>query len=127
MVSAFTHFLASNNPRQSLRIDTNLLSDDSSRGSGTAKDLTPEHTFTGTPIDEAPRQFTDILTNDPLNESVPVRLQNSYLTSSTWTGAPTDDPGHVGVYYAYTVPRSAAGLSQFGSGDPAFDTDIGPI
>ena len=125
-VSAFAHNEATNNPRQSLRLDTNLLSDDSARGSGTASDMTPEHTFTGTPI--VPQfSFTDILTNDPLDEAGQVRLQKSYLDTSVWTAGVGDFPGQIGVYYAYTMPRSAQALSQFGSGDPAFDTDIGPI
>lgn len=127
MVSAFIHNDAGNNPRQSLRLDSNLLSDDSARGSGTAKDMTPEHTFPATTPTGPKIQFTDILTNDPMDESGQVRLQKSYLGSSTWVVGAGDYPGHIGVYYALTIPRSAEMLSQFGSGDPAFDTDIGPI
>lgn len=105
MFSAFSHNAAANNPRQVVRLDTNLLSDDSARGSGTAADVSPEHTFTGLPT-EARFQFTDITANDPINLLGVRRLQKSFLGSSTWLAGVGDFPGEVGLYYALDVPLS---------------------
>ncbi len=67
------------------------------------------------------------LTNDPIDETVQVRLQKSFPTGSTWLSGIGDFPGHMGVYYAFEVPDEGPKLSQFGLFDPGFDSDIGPI
>jgi hypothetical protein len=108
MFSAFIHNAGANNPRQSLRIDAALRSDDSARGSGTAADITPEHTFTGLPISEGKFQFTDILSNDPIDLAGSRRIQKSFLGSSTWLAGIGDFPGHMGLYYVLEVPSEEA-------------------
>ncbi len=105
MFSAFAHNVAANNPRQVVRLDTDLFADDSGRGRGTAVDVSPEHTFTGSPI-SARFQFTDITANDPINLAGQRRLQKSFLGSSTWTSGVGDFPGEVGLYYALDVPET---------------------
>jgi len=105
MFSAFAHNAAANNPRHSLRLNTDLLADDRTLASGTGSNLTPEHTFTGLP--NLPQfQFADILTNDPINLAGQRRLQKSYLGSSTWLAGIGDFPGTMGLYYALDVPES---------------------
>lgn len=127
--SAFIHNDNANDARQGLRVDTDLLIDDSSEGSGTAVALTPSHTFTGAPSSEGKYLLTAILTNDPRDLSVKTRLQKSFLTGGLWLGGIGDFPGHMGLYYALGVSSSSQGLGQFGGrSDPDLDlSDIGPI
>ncbi len=129
MFSAFIHNDNANDARQGLRVDTDLLIDDSIEGSGTAVAVTPDHTFTGAPSSEGKFLLTNILTNDPMDLSVKTRLQKSFLTGGLWLGGIGDFPGHMGLYYALSVASEGAALGQFGGrGDPELDlTDIGPI
>ncbi len=126
LFSAFAHNAGGNDPHQTMRTDPDLLIDDSMLASGTALVISPEHTFTGAPV-SARELFTDITANDPIDLLVPQRLMKACSPAGNWLSAPGDFPGHMGLYYALSVPRSSEALSQFGSGDPAFDTDIGPI
>jgi hypothetical protein len=105
MFSAFNHNAGANNPRQVVRLDTNLLSDDSARLSGSAVDVAPEHTFSGLPL-TTQFQFTDITANDPIRLAGQRRLQLSFLGTSSWLSAPGDFPGEVGLYYALDVPTT---------------------
>lgn len=126
VVSAFAHNDATNTADQSLRVDTDLQADDSERASGTAVDLTPNHTFTSTPT--GPKSlFTDILTNDPMEETVQVRLQKSFPAAGSWLAGTQDFPGHMGLYYAFEVPDESPTLSQFGHRGDDLANDIGPI
>ena len=103
--SAFSHNAGANNPRQVVRLDSNLLAADEVRQSPTASDVTPEHTFTGVPL-EARFEFTDITSNDPIDLAGVRRLQKSFLGTSTWLAGVGDFPGEVGLYYALDVPET---------------------
>ena len=108
MFSAFIHNAGANNPRQSLRIDAVLTSNDDARQSVTAVDITPEHTFTGLPINEGKFQLTAITANDPIDLAGKRRIQKSFLGSSTWLAGIGDFPGHIGLYYVLEVPTEDA-------------------
>lgn len=121
MFSAFIHNAGSNNPRKVVRIDSDLLADDSARGSGTAADMGPEHTHTGTPLE--PRfLFQNITANDPIDLAGQRRLQKSYLGSSTWIAGTPDFEGDMGLYYALLVPEEEVlelgPLFELGQFDP---------
>jgi hypothetical protein len=102
--SNIIHNVASNNPRQIIRVDTNLLSDDSARAAPTAVDLLPEHTTSGAPGSVPDFAFQVITANDPIDLAGQRKLTKSFPGSSVWTAGIGDFPGGMGLYYALNVP-----------------------
>lgn len=92
-------------PDQNLRIDTNLLSDDSARGSPTAVNVVPAHT----PVENGflPPSvhflFTAIISGDPIDLAGQRKLTQSYPLGGAWGD---DIPGGMGLYYALDVPAT---------------------
>jgi hypothetical protein len=98
------HQNASNNPSMDIRVDPDLLSDDSGRAAPLSVSLAPSFSHTGGPSGSLQQDFVDITANDPLNLAGQRRLQKSYPSGSVWNGAPGDRPGHIGLYYALDIP-----------------------